>query len=46
MINRMAIRQMIADAELEGADSLILDIYRELLDEIEALEEKAIGIEA
>lgn len=46
MINRMVIQQMIAEAEHEGADPLLLAICRELLNEIEQLEEKAIGVES
>lgn len=46
MINRMAIAAMIREAEEAGADDLLLAICRELLDEIEELEEKAIGVEA
>lgn len=46
MINRMVIKQMIHEAEERGTDPLVLDICRELLDEIEELEEKSIGVEA
>lgn len=45
MINRMGIRQLIADAGEAGADPLLLAICEELLDEIEHLEEKTIGVE-